>query len=139
MRDFSQRTDPFEVWWWILFGASLPWILIPVEVVLPWPYILEETAKILLVLQLYRSGLLSPLSAGGIGLAFGLSEMFLYGMNASEYGNFGVLIQRLMVTVPMHTATPVIFSYFLKKGWWPLGLLAAVVVHWGFNRLLLFF
>ena len=104
----------------------LPLIVWLVELVLPLPAIVEEIAKAIIVrrAEKWRQAL-------GLGLMFGLSETMLFLVNANWLGNFSA-VWRLLLTVPMHGATSLVFYAGGKKYWW-LGLAAAILMHAGFN------
>lgn len=107
----------------ILWMAILPMILWFVELVLPFPAVIEELAKALVV---YRAG--SWKQAGGLGLVFGLSEAWLFLINANQLGSLFSFWQRLLLTVPMHGLTAVLMVRFGKPG-----LVLAILIHYLFN------
>lgn len=105
----------------------LPLIVWLVELVLPLPAIVEEIAKAIIVRRAEKWQ-----QALGLGLMFGLSETMLFLVNANWLGNFSAVWRRLLLTVPMHGATSLVFYAGGKKYWW-LGLAAAILMHAGFN------
>lgn len=107
----------------VLWMAVLPMILWFVERVLPFPALIEELAKALVV---YRSG--SWHKALGLGLVFGLSEAWLFLINANQLGNLFGFWQRLFLTVPMHSVTAAVMIIFGKPG-----LVLAILIHYLFN------
>ncbi len=107
----------------ILWMAILPMILWFVELILPFPVLLEELAKALVV---YRAA--NWKQAAGLGLVFGLGEAILFLVNANWLGSLGPIWQRLLLTVPMHGLTAAVMVAFGKPG-----LILAVLIHALFN------
>lgn len=108
---------------WMLI---LPMILWFVEKVFPYPALVEEMTKALVV---YRAG--GWRQAFGLGLIFGLSEAVLFLVNANILQNMSAIFWRLLLTVPMHGVTSLVFFVF-RRQWW-LGLTLAVLSHCLFN------
>lgn len=111
----------------VLWMAVLPLILWFIERVLPFPVLIEELAKALVI---YRAG--SWKQAVGLGLVFGFSEAVLFMVNANLLQNMSAVWWRLLLTVPMHGVTAAMMVIFGKK-FWPLGLALAILVHGLFN------
>ena len=114
-----------------------PWLLWPLEQVLPFPVVIEEGFKLGLVAWALKHsdrgvgwGYLSL-----IGLGFGMSETILYLFNALHSGETGAYWLRLVTTVPMHVVTVFVVGWGLKVRLPWLGLVVAVLIHVGFNRL----
>ena len=101
----------------VLWMAVLPFILWFIEQVLPFPVVVEELAKALVV---YR--VIGWKRAFGLGLVFGFSEAILYTLNTFD------LWPRLLLTVPMHGVTAAVMVAFGKPG-----LVLAILIHWLFN------
>lgn len=127
---------------WIIFTAlSAPFLLLPVEIVFPYPHIVEELFKLMIVVWLLK---LDDESERGVnwlwsvvvGLLFGVSETMFFVFDAFAAGSFSSLVGRLMFTVPMHALTTTIMYIIGRrsKGLIVLGLIIGVVVHYVFNR-----
>ncbi len=121
----------------LLFALGTPLVLIPVEQLLPYPYLLEEAVKAFLILFVTgNKNNHSPLKTTIlIGLLFALSESFFYLMNTILLGNMKFFLQRLLITTPLHIFTCLlIFLPTLKsKKLLPLGLVGAITAHYLFN------
>jgi len=124
-------------------GLCLPLLLSVLIRVTGYSEIVEELAKgavvLFLILKLSerREQVIWVLI---FGLAFGLSEALLYLNNLLQYGNLVPLYWRLALTVPMHIVSVwLIWSLSqYKKILLPLGLILAILWHYGFNAMLAF-
>jgi len=122
----------------LLLSLFAPYILWPIEILFPRPQIVEELFKFLILLPLVRSDLKPGrkiVIALLAGLGFALTESVFYLYKIFLAGGFSSLIERLLLTIPLH-----MFTYFLilipslyKKKLMLLGLVAAIVVHYYFN------
>jgi hypothetical protein len=126
---------------WILPLLALvsPLFLWPIELYLPYPYLLEEIVK---------AGLLYPLITSGVkfsdkiklaiivGVLFSITESVLYLFNIYQIGTLSTFINRLLVTSTLHVVTVLIITLPTKgsKYWIILGLLMAIGVHYLFNE-----
>jgi hypothetical protein len=118
-----------------LLALFLPFILWPIEWYLPYPAIIEEVAKLMIVVMIVRFGskqLQVPLVLGA-GILFAASETLLYVINAAQYGNLTVLGWRLVLTVPMHLISFFILLWAVREKIWWAGLAIVTLIHWGFN------
>ena len=124
----------------ILLGAILPFILWPIELVLPYPYLVEEIAKVIIVYLILNSTLklkekfqITFLS----GLLFSISESVMYLFNISQVGSTETLFLRLALTIPLHVATMIIILIFglKRKKMSILGILLTIPIHYFFNVL----
>ncbi|OGF18824.1 hypothetical protein A3I35_03685 [Candidatus Falkowbacteria bacterium RIFCSPLOWO2_02_FULL_45_15] len=125
----------------IVAGLVLPAVLIPIVKITNYSEIVEEIAKALIVLLLIlRLPSLKLRLAGAIafGFLFGLSENFLYLNQIFQFGDFSVLWQRFLWTVPMHFTTVLVMTLagMGKKWFLILGLIGAVILHMLFNSLI---
>lgn len=130
----------------LLFAIAGPLLLVPVEIVIPLPHVVEELYKAMLVVWLLnyeRSGddgstrNTNYLLAIFVGLLFGLSESVLFITNAFFIGNFEALLSRLVVTVPMHAATTFILYTMgrVNRVLMMLGLIVTMAIHYWFNTM----
>lgn len=120
-----------------LLALFLPFMLWPVEWLLPYPAFIEETAKLVIVVWVVRNtpSKMQTAMVLGCGILFAASETLLYIVNAAQYGNLAVLGWRLILTVPMHVLTFMILLWAVKVRLWWAGLALAMLIHWGFNFL----
>lgn len=120
-----------------LFAAAGVFFLWLVELFLPFPWVVEELFKFLLVGYLVRvSGSRSKLSLVMLtGFAFSISESLFYLFNYLPEGSLLPFLIRLAVTVPMHLLTFVLLYLGLRKGT-AFGLAALALsmgLHYWFN------
>lgn len=118
----------------------VPFLLVFVEVVFPFPFIVEELVKLIMIMILVRRVGAENLTIVGvamIGLIFGLSETVFYITDAFLLGSSSAIVIRLFVTVPMHILTVIIMFIIgrKKKIWWVVGYVVAVIIHYTFNQL----
>lgn len=119
-----------------LFAVITPFILWPIEILAPYPYILEEIAMTLLLLPvLGQSRTTQVKTAVIIGVLFSVSEAVLYLFNISLVGSIQTFFVRILVTSPLHILTPIIILLptFINKRLIIVGFILAVVVHYFFN------
>lgn len=139
--EFGRLTEKVLVYFAALVA---PFILIPIERLLPYPYVLEELVKLVIVYSLYKLwseneawevDVKSVMLVALAGLAFAASESVLFLMNSFMLGNFTAMGMRLLFTVPMHVFTTVVIYVIGHKGkWcWVLGLVLAAAMHYLFN------
>lgn len=122
-----------------LSASIAPFLIWPIELIFPYPYIIEELFKGLLVVFILRSSdnkeriRLAIL----VGLFFAFSESVLYMSNILLVGTVWTFIQRLLLTVPLHVITTllILLSGMRKKRFLGLGILGAMLLHYLFNLL----
>lgn len=120
-----------------LFALIAPFVIWPIELLLPYPYIVEELAKAILVFSLLglkkRSEKIKL--AILIGVLFAFSESVLYLFNIQLVGSMRTFLVRLLVTIPLHaTTTLVILLPALKnKKLIIVGFFLAAIIHYLFN------
>jgi hypothetical protein len=116
-----------------------PFLLWPIEIFLPYPFIFEELLKLILVLCIISiEPLRSRLGAGiGLGLLFTASETILYTMNALS-GSPSYLLERFVVTGLLHSATIVCIILGLRRGrvGMVIGVLLSMGIHYAYNILI---
>jgi hypothetical protein len=121
-----------------LIASIVPFILWPIELFLPFPYIIEEIAKMLLILPLLGLNTRSKIKmALIIGLIFAISEGVLYIFNIYLVGNVGTLLERYLLTIPLHAVTSlvILLPTLIDKRLIVVGLVIAIIIHYFFNLL----
>lgn len=121
------------IYLWSLIG---PFCLFLVLRLFPLGILLEEILKGSLTFWLVKSSKKALIwTAMGIGVAYGFSELVLFSFKYWSAGVYLASVWRLLLTLPMHGATTMIwFVGFKKKKAW-LGALAALALHGLFNYL----
>ena len=121
-----------------LFAASLPFLLWPIEILLPYPYVVEEIAKAILIFFVLKlPGSQRIIMTFLVGFLFAFSENVLYLFNIYALGNIGTLVLRFALTTPMHILTSFVILGFgaFDKRLIVAGLVLASLIHFFFNRL----
>lgn len=116
-----------------------PFLLVLVEALLPYPAVVEEVTKWLLIgwwlrnTKAQKSDWIYPAAAG---LVFAVNESILYINKIILSGEWWIFPERLVLTIVLHSVTMVLMFMGLKQGktFGYLTLLAAVLIHWGFNN-----
>ncbi|MEK7634006.1 MAG: hypothetical protein AAB437_04140 [Patescibacteria group bacterium] len=122
-----------------LLALILPLILIPVEKILPYPYIIEELVKLVLVLAIYQKEkqLNRSLSFFVLlsGLLFTLSESIFYLINIFALGDLTMIPKRFFFTGILHISTLMTIYLFGKKNNIGLliSLLLSISIHYYYN------
>lgn len=121
-----------------LLAVASPWLLLIAGMVLPIQFVMEEVVKLLILWNISRIGLTQK--AGWVyaltaGLVFGMSEVMLFVINALTQNNVSILVERILLTVPMHGISALTMFVIGRRGklWWAVGLAAAIVIHGTFN------
>lgn len=118
----------------VMSALMAPFLLWPIEQLIPQPAIIEESFKAGLVWLVIRGTdkkraqwmLL-------VAIAFAVSETIFYLTSALQdlsWGNWG---WRWVTTVPMHLLTFLVQYAGWMVGAWPIGLIGAIGIHLGFN------
>ena len=122
----------------ILASAALPFLLFPVEVLFPFPFIVEEVAKLLIVVFVIKSTSkfdsgLKTIAASSIMLT--LSESFFYFPNIYMVGNVATIFKRIALAGTMHTVTFLLLYVMIRKSKYlaPIALLMASIIHYLYN------
>lgn len=120
-----------------LFASVAPFLVWPLELVFPYPYLVEELVKGFLVFYILKSGDKSTRIKLTIlaGFFFAFSESIMYLSNIFLVGTFWTFAERILLTTPLHIVTMLImlFSGTKKRALLPLGIIAAMLVHYFFN------
>ena len=116
----------------ILYSLFGPFLLWPVEYLLPYPYIVEELFKFILV-YFFAKKSVKPFIFSGI--AFALTETVFYSFNVNAYGSVGLLLTRFCLTTLLHTLTFVVIYYSGRadKKFIVIGFIAAILIHYLYN------
>lgn len=122
----------------LIFALALPLLLIPVEQVWPYPYVIEELAKLSLVWALVKSRKKTNHLVKWVvvvGLVFTFSESMFYLMNIFAVWDLGLWPVRLLLTGLLHVLTLLMLYWGVKKGrfWLLVTLAGAMLVHFLFN------
>jgi hypothetical protein len=122
-----------------LYALFAPIILWPVEILFPYPFIVEEIAKGALILFAVR-GDYDKKKAIKIffvaGVVFALSETVLYVINLSYVGSVSYLLIRFVLTSLLHSLTflIILLPTLKNKKFIVLGLVVSIILHYFFNR-----
>lgn len=106
-----------------LFAAIAPFVVWPIELILPYPHLIEEIVKAVLV----WCGHPKATTAVLIGAVFAFSEAVFYLFNSPS------ALSRLVYTIPLHSSTFLILA-LSRRRFFPLGLAAAILIHWLYNK-----
>lgn len=120
--------DPF----WIIYSLFGPFLLWPVEYYLPYPYIIEELFKAVVVW-------FGPKKASAYILAgtlFALTETVLYSINVNITTSLGFMFVRFALTSVLHSITFLIIYWFAKrnKKLIVVGFILAALIHFLYNQ-----
>jgi RsiW-degrading membrane proteinase PrsW (M82 family) len=120
-----------------LLALIAPFVVWPIELILPYPHIIEELAKAILVFTLLNlpERLTKIKLAILIGVLFAFSESVLYLFNIQLVGSIQTYFVRLLVTIPLHVITTLIILLpaLKNKKLIIVGVLFASLVHYLFN------
>jgi len=127
----------------LLSAFFTPYLIWPIELFLPYPFIIEEIAKAILVLILLRleedkkTGIYVAL---GMGACFAFTESVFYIFNIALVGNISTYLLRLALTIPLHSVTTLIIFLTAtinkeRKRYIVAGVVIAGVIHYIFNIL----
>lgn len=125
-----------------LFASIMPFLLWPIELLLPFPYIIEEVAKSTLIFRLLKlSNNFAKIKLTIlIGVIFAVSETVLYLFNIYLVGDIKTFALRLIITVPLHvlTSLSILAPALLNRRLIVLGLIFAILLHYIFNLFIAF-
>ena len=108
-----------------LFAAIAPFAVWPIELILPYPHVVEEIVKAILVWW----GKPNAKTSLFLGAVFAFSEAIFYLFNSP------FALSRLIYTLPLHASTFLILS-ISRRRFFPLGIAIAILLHWLYNRYL---
>ncbi len=122
-----------------LYAAVAPLVLLLLSSAWSYPPILEEVVK-WGILKLGSSERVLRVRDGAIvGLVFGLCEAILFSLNAWSGGEWGTLVSRLVLTVPMHAVATSVTAWGVGRRVGLVGLGIAMVIHAIFNHVVTMF
>lgn len=121
-----------------LLGAIVPFIVWPLELVLPYPAIVEELGKAAALFLGQQKEVSSRpiITSIQFGTLFALSESTLYLFNIIMVGTLELFILRLLLIIPLHVVTSTMIAVTIrhqKKRWALVGIAGAMLIHYGFN------
>ena len=120
-----------------LIAAIAPFVIWPIELLFPYPYIIEEIVKGILIVSVLdlHGRVIQVRIVLASAILFALSETVLYILNIALVGNFSTLITRFTLTALLHSLTMLIIliSAFKHKWLIPAGIAAAMLIHYLFN------
>lgn len=123
----------------LLFAAIAPFPTWLIEVFLPYPFVIEEIVKAALVFFILNTaGRVAQVRLAILAsLIFTFTESVMYITNILLVGTPWTFIERLIFTAALHTITILIIllSGMKKKEFIPLGVIAAIAIHYFFNVL----
>ena len=120
-----------------LFATIAPFVIWPIEIFFPYPHIVEELLKALLIFFLLKEPRTTQKITGTIliGFLFAFTENVLYMFNILSSGNPQALVLRFLLTLPMHVLTSLIIlgPALIDKRLIFVGVLIAALIHYLFN------
>lgn len=124
-----------------LMALMAPFLVFPIEFYLPYPHVVEEIPKAILVYFLLEvSNKKQSLKIAIIlGVLFSVSETILYTFNFFMLTSLGPLIKRLILTSILHSLTIVVMLLIgmRNKKLLPFGLLLGIFIHYLYNLIVL--
>lgn len=122
-----------------LLSVVGPLLLWPIELILPYPFIVEEIFKaviVYLILEVSSKKSQEKLVIAS-AILFSLSESVLYIFNISLVGNINDFILRFIITTIMHTSTFLVIYLLgrINTKYLALGVLTGATIHYFYNLL----
>jgi len=122
----------------LTLAVAAPFLLWPVEILFPYPHLLEEVLKLVMVLLILKKpGSFPGKITFGLasGVLFAVSESILYFLIIFQIGQPALFFQRLALTIPLHAITIIVMllSGLKKKELVIVGFLLAVILHYLYN------
>lgn len=121
-----------------LFALFAPFFVWPIEMVFPFPFIIEELAKaVVLFFGLNRTG--DSKSYLGLiilaGFLFSLSETVIYIFNYNLIAQISYLLIRFAMTSSLHIVTFLLMylTFTKKPSYLTLGLITSMLIHYLYN------
>ena len=126
----------------LIYALAAPIFLLPLEKILPYPYIIEELAEYLLVILIVKDNPEKDkrnwIYVLWAGLLFTFTESIFYIFNIFSLGRYWDFPVRLLLTGTLHVGTMLIMLWGIKKGKFTavITLLVAIAVHYFFNLII---
>lgn len=123
----------------LLISLSAPLLLLPVEKLLPYPYVIEELLKLIIVSLIYQSAKDKKVELSKwviiAAMLFAVSESIFYLVNIFALGNFSLFPQRLLLTGTLHLGTFLILYRVIRENyfWLAGGITASILIHYFYN------
>lgn len=125
----------------LLASLSAPLFLIPIEKFLPYPYLIEELIKLIIVGVIIKAEnktknfIIWVILAG---ILFSISESIFYLVNIFANGNLILFPKRLILTGVLHLGTILLLYVSLRKNlfWATVGFSSAILIHYLYNSLI---
>ncbi len=117
----------------LIFVSVAPLILIPIELVIPYPHIVEELAKLLIiffVIQLNKNSQFKLVLISSFLFAF--SESMFYLGSAYSGGYAFLFAQKLLLTTLFHTSTLLLFLFSARRAKKLLFIALPMAILWHF-------
>jgi len=126
----------------LLISLAAPLFLLPVEKLLPYPHVIEELLKLVIVFLIYKSAketktdLLKWVVIAAV--LFTISESVFYLANIFALGNISLFTQRLLLTGTLHLGTFLLLYFSIKKNyfWLAGGVTASILIHYFYNSII---
>jgi len=123
----------------LVYSLAAPLLLLPIEKLLPYPYLIEELVKYILVSLIVRDKSITKqhtwLYVLFAGLLFTFTESFLYIFNIMALGRYGDFPARIVFTGILHAGTMLLMFWGIRRGKFTTAItfLVAVAMHFFFN------
>lgn len=124
----------------LLLSFSAPLFLIPIEKIFPYPHLIEEPVKLLVVCLANKNSRFqfkkSLFFVFLLSLSFTLSESLFYLVNFQILGNFLPFFERIFLTLVLHSLTFFLLFLFYNKNkpvFTFTGLILSILLHFFYN------
>ena len=119
----------------IVFALIGPFLLWPVELIIPLPFVFEELYKAGVVYFSDKKFITILLA----GFLFTITESVFYSFDIFESGRVYLFFLRILITGILHTGTMIINwkTLAISKNLYYLGILLTMIVHYVFNLVIL--
>lgn len=133
------KKDPLVIVFLVCLTALImPLLLLPLEKILPYPFLIEEIFKALIILLIIKTvDFKKQIKAVFLfTFLFALSENLFYLGNFIALGLMRAFLQRFFLTIALHLFTSFIILVSARKrlSFLPIGFVLAILVHFLYNR-----